>query len=161
MASILWNAGEYSELNSWLGGVGATAPVGSPQLIPSASGTVGSWGLGLGTQSGGVGANKANLQAQILELGTTTANGYARAVLTRNQTSWPASTVVSGSNQSTAPQQLFTFTGAPIPNGATLWFLAGDTTIGHDNCLFGADTAAVRTYANGDTEQVTATMRCT
>jgi hypothetical protein len=115
----------------------------------------------MGSRVGGVGSTKADVMAQILELGTSTANGYARAALLRNQTSWPASTLVSGSYQTTAPQQTFTFSGAPSPNGATLWFIAGSSVINIDNCLFGADTAATRTFANGDTERITATYRQT
>lgn len=161
MASIIWNKGESSVIDAWLGGAGSAATYGSPVLVPSGSGTVGAWGLGMGTRVGGVGSTKADVLAQILELGTTTAAGYARASLTRNQTSWPASSLSTGSFQSTAPQQSFTFSGAPSPNGATLWFLAGGATINIDNCLFGADTAATRTFANGDTERITPTYRQT
>jgi hypothetical protein len=101
--------------------------------------------------------------AQILEIGTSAANGYARATVSRDQTAggWPAATKPGASYQSTAAQKSFVFTNPPSPNGATLWFLAGSTTINQDNCLFGADTAATRTFGNGDTERVTPTYQQT
>lgn len=101
--------------------------------------------------------HKADTITTIAELGTTLANGYARAPILRNQSvsGWPASTLVGSSYETTAAQVSFgLFTGAPNPNGATLWFLAGDTTINHDNALFGADLSATRTFGNGDSERV-------
>jgi hypothetical protein len=100
--------------------------------------------------------------AQILEIGTSTAAGYARASISRDQSAggWPAATL-SGSYLSTTAQKSFSFTGAPNPNGATLWFVAGSTTTNHDNALFGSDTAATRTFGNGDTERVTPTYQQT
>lgn len=152
MASILWNKGERSIIDAWLGGQDAYL---SPTIVPAGGGN---WGLGLGTRVGGVGATKADVMAQILEVGTSAANGYARAAITRDQAAggWPAATL-SGSYSTTASQKSFTFTGAPNPNGATLWFVAGSNTTNHDNALFGADTAATRTFGNGDTERVTPT----
>jgi len=161
MAAIIWNTGEKSVIDAWLSGRGSAAAFGSPVTIPAGSGTVGSFGLGMGTRVGGVGSTKADVMAQILELGTSTAAGYARQGLTRDTTGWPAATLVTTSYQSTAPQQTFTFTGAPSPNSATLWFVAGSTTTNNDNALFGADTAATRVFANGDTERITPTYRQT
>lgn len=155
MAAIIWNKGEQSVCDGWLGGQSTYL---TPVIVPAAGGN---WGLGLGTRAGGVGTNKADVKATIAEIGTTTASGYARAAVARNQTGWPASTKPGSSYQTTAPQQTFSFTGAPSPNGATLWFVAGSTTITDDNCLFGADTAATRTFANGDTERVTPTYQQT
>lgn len=151
MAGILYNRGERVMLDTVLGG--ETTPFGSPQLIPAAGG---SWGLGLGTRVGGVGSNKADTIATIAEIGTTAANGYARAPITRDQSAggWPASTLTSGSYEATAGQATFNFTGAPNPNGATLWFVAGNTTINNDNALFGADLSATRTFGTGDSERV-------
>lgn len=101
--------------------------------------------------------------AQILEIGTSTANGYARASISRDQAAggWPASGIVGSSYASTTAQKSFSFVGAPDPNGATLWFVAGSTTTNHDNALFGSDTAATRTFGNGDTERVTPTYQQT
>jgi hypothetical protein len=112
MAAIIWNTGEKSVIDAWLSGRGSAAAFGSPVTIPAGSGTVGSFGLGMGTRVGGVGSTKADVMAQILELGTSTAAGYARQGLTRDTTGWPAATLVTTSYQSTAPQQTFTFTGA-------------------------------------------------
>jgi len=157
MAAIIWNKGERSLIDAWLGGQSNYL---SPVIVPAAAAN---WGLGLGTRVGGVGATKADVMAQILEVGTGTANGYARQSISRDQAAggWPASSLSGGSYASTAPQKSFTFTNAPVPNGATLWFLAGTTTINHDNALFGADTAATRTFGNGDTERVTPTYQQT
>lgn len=157
MAGILWNKGERSLIDAWLGGQSAYL---TPPIVPTVGGN---WGLGLGTRVGGVGTTKADAIAQIIEVGTTAAAGYARAAISRDQTAggWPASTKPATSYQSTAAQKSFSFTGAPSPNGATLWFVSGDTTINNDNCLFGADTAATRTFGNGDTERVTPTYQQT
>lgn len=157
MASIIWNKGEQSLIDGWLGG---QSTYGSPVIVPTAGSN---WGLGLGTRVGGVGTLKSDVMAQILEVGTTAANGYARATITRDQSAggWPASTKPGSSYQSTTAQKTFSFTGAPNPNGATLWFVAGSTTTNQDNCLFGSDTAATRTFANGDTERVTPTYQQT
>ena len=133
----------------------------SPVIVPAAGAN---WGLGLGTRVGGVGSNKADIMAQILEVGTTTPNGYARAAITRDQTGtgWPASTKPGASYQSTTAQKSFTFNNAPNPNGATLWFLAGTSAATNvDNVLFGADLAATRTFGNGDVERVTPTFMMT
>ena len=161
MAVIIWNKGEQSLIDAWLSGRGSGADYGSPVTVPKGTATVSNYGLGLGTRVGGVGSTKADVMAQILEVGTSAANGYARQALSRDTTGWPAATLQTGSYQSTAPQITITFTGTPNPNGATLWFVAGSTTTNNDNCLFGGDTAATRNFANGDTEKVTATYRQT
>lgn len=158
MSNIIWNKGEQALIDAWLSGRGSASDYGTPVTIPDGTGPS-DYGLGMGTRSGGVGTTKSNVMAQILELGTTTAAGYGRAALERSTTGWPAATLQSGSYQSTAPQQTFTFSGAPSPNDATLWFVAGSTTINEDNCLFGADLAATRTFGTGDVEKITATMR--
>lgn len=157
MASIVWNKGERAFIDGLLGG---QANYLSPVIVPTAGAN---WGLGLGTRSGGVGSTKSDAMAQILEIGTTSAAGYARATIVRDQSAggWPAATKPSTSYQSTAAQKTFSFTGTPNPNGATLWFVSGTTTINDDNCLFGSDTAATRTFGNGDTERVTPTYQQT
>lgn len=159
MASILYNTGELSCLNAWLSGRGSAAAYGTPVTVPDGT-APGNFGLGMGTKVGGVGSTKTNVLAQILELDDTgEASGYARQALARNTTGWPAATLVTGSYQTEAPQKTFTFTGTPNPNGATLWFVAGSTTIGNDNILFGADLSATRNFANGDVERITASVR--
>ena len=158
MASIIWNKGERSCVDAWLGGQSNYL---SPAIVPAPAAN---WGLGLGTRTNGVGATKADVMAQILEIDATgQASGYDRASISRDQAAggWPASSLSSGSYQSTTAQKSFSFTGAPNPNGATLWFVAGSTVLNADNCLFGADTAAIRTFGIGDTERVTPTYRQT
>lgn len=166
MAQILFNKGEQAALDAFLGGQGTggyqgSAPSGQV-IVPSAGSN---WGLGMGTATVTAllaGAGKASGIAAIGEIGGVTQAGYGRATISRDQapgTGWPAATNVAGSYQTTGPQKTFTFTGAPSPNTANCWFVAGSATIGHDNALFGADTAAPRTFANGDTERITPTFR--
>jgi hypothetical protein len=151
VGTIVYNQGERAIIEGfWCG----QATFGSsPTLVPSPGGN---WGLGLGTRVGGVGVDKTNLLAQILELGTATAAGYGRAVLTRDHNGWPAPTRPGTSYLTTSPQQTFTFTGGPSPNGATLWFVAGSAVTSDDNALFGADLAQTRTFNIGDVERITA-----
>ncbi len=119
----------------------------------------------MGSRVGGVGATKStgngtDTSTTIAEIGQATPNGYARQSLSRAGGTWP-STLSTGSYQASAPQVTFTFTGTPTLNAATLWFLGLNTTVGADNCLFGADLAATRTFSNGDTEKITITYRQT
>lgn len=157
MATLLYHKGEKSLIDAWLSGRGSAADYGSPVTVPDGT-SPSNFGLGLGTRVGGVGSTRADVMAQILEVGTSVAAGYGRASLARSTSGWPAATLVTGHYQTTAPQQTFTFSGAPNPNGATLWFVAGSTTTNHDNVLFGADLAATRTFAASDVEKITATV---
>ena len=165
MAYILWNKGEQSLINTWLGGF--TASTTSAPWVPTTSVHV-----GMGCKTGGVGSDKmvgngTNPANSIAELGThataADAGGYSRKAIARDAgaTGWPQATISSGSYQSTAPQVTFTFTGSPNQNGATLWFVALTGSTGADNCIFGADLAATRTFSNGDTERITITYRQT
>jgi hypothetical protein len=159
MAYILWNKGEQSLINTWMGGFSAGV-----NNVPSASVYV-----GMGAKTGGVGADKTvgngtSTSTSLAEIGQTSAGGYARQAINRNaggSGGWPASSLSSGSHQSTAPQVTFTFTGTPNLNGATLWFVALTDVTGADNCLFGADLATTRNFSNGDTERITITYRQT
>lgn len=158
MASIMYNKGELSLIDAWLSGRGSAVDYGTPVTVPSGSGTVGDFGLGMGKNLVSV---KTDTLTEIVELGTATANGYARAALERSTTGWPAATL-NTSYETTAPQQTFSFTSTgPSPNGANMWFVAGSVTTSDDNVLFGADTQAERTFANGDTEKITVTYRQT
>lgn len=159
MAGIVYNSGEKAFIESVLSGQTGNLG-GAVQLVPTSGSN---WGFGLGTRVGGVGSTKADTITQIAELGTTTPSGYGRTSIVRNTATngWPVPTLSAGSYESTAAQQTFTFTGAPSPNGATMWFLAGDGTIGHDNAIFGADLSGVRTFGNGDQELVTPTYQQT
>lgn len=165
MAYILWNKGEQSLVNTWLGGF-TTSTTAAP-WVPSTSVYV-----GMGCKTGGVGSDKTisngtNPATSIAELGTAAsgaaAGGYTRRPIARDagSTGWPQATISSGSYQSTAPQVTFTFTGSPNQNGATLWFVALTDSVTADNCIFGADLAATRTFSNGDTERITITYRQT
>jgi hypothetical protein len=157
MAGIVYNNGEKAFIEGLLAGQTGNLG-GSVQIIPTAGSN---WGFGLGTRVGGVGSTKADTITQIAELGTTTPNGYGRTSIARNLTGWPAPSLSGGSYESTIAQQTISFTGAPNPNGATMWFIAGDTTISHDNAIFGADLSATRTFGNGDQELVTPTYQQT
>lgn len=165
MAYILWQKGEQSLINTWLGGF--TSSTSAAPWVPSTSVYV-----GMGCKTGGVGSDKTigngtNPASSVAELGThasaPSSAGYSRQAIARDagSTGWPQATVSSGSYQSTAPQVTFTFTGSPNQNGATLWFVALSSAKGDDNCIFGADLAATRTFSNGDTERITITYRQT
>ena len=167
MAAILFNKGERSLIDVWLVGKGGTdyTPSGASHRTAPAAGTTpgtNAWGVGMGQTAIGS-LTKASVLAGIIELGTSAANGYDRQGILRDPagTGWPVSTLVSSSYQTTGPQVSFVFTGAPNPNGANCWFVAGSATKSDDNALFGADTAATRTFANGDTERITPTYRQT
>lgn len=165
MAYILYNKGERAMIDAFLGGAGSAAAYQSPAIVPAGSGTVGDFGVGLGTRSGGVGTSKNDTISTIAEVGTSTAEDYARQPIERSQVTggWPASTLVGGSYQTVGPQVTFgPFTGSPDPNGATMWFLAGSTTLGADNALFGADLAdplAPRNYLTGEIQRVSVVYR--
>ena len=168
MAAIIWNAGEEVFLNVVLNGT-TTGFNTNSAAIPNVGGT---WGLGMGacaplgtaTQASNKSFNNGtNSATTICEIGQSAANGYGRTTINRNTsgTGWPLSTVSSGSHQSQAPQQTFSFTGAPTVNGATLWFVAKSSTLGAVDCLFGADLATTRNFANQDTEKITVIYRQT
>ena len=167
MAFIVYNRGGRSLIDTWLGGAGSAAgysPSAGPQLTPAGSGTVGDWGVGLGTSEGGVGIDGIDKTvgiAAIAEVGTGTAAGYGRAAIQRSQAGggWPAATLVGGSYQSSGPQVEFTFTGEPVPNSATMWFMAGNTTLEADNALFGADLSQPNTFQNGDIQRIQAIFK--
>lgn len=163
MAYILMAQGEQAFIVTTLQG-GAVSPA-----IPG-SGVA--WGLALMATAIGANtfANKTRTNANtgaggtVQEIGQTTQNGYGRATgITRNATGWPNPTQPGGNSSytTTAPQQTFTFTGAPSVNGALSWFLGKSSTRGTDDLMFGADLAAVRNFANGDTENVTVSYQQT
>lgn len=158
MAYILWNRGEQSLINTWLGGFAANT-----NSVPGSTVYV-----GMGAKTGGVGSDKnignGTATSTIAEIGQTTAGGYSRQAINRNgggSGGWPASSLSSNSHQTTAPQVTFTFTGTPNLNGATLWFVALSGTTATNDCLFGADLATTRNFSNGDTERITITYRQT
>jgi hypothetical protein len=145
------------------------------------SGTVtppASWTMGLAANNVGYGGgtdyarnsvwSASVATTNINEIGATTANGYARQTIAKsiNQgaidwgTSTFDSTFSTGGQSSTADQVTFgAFSGAPSPNGADSWVVTDGSTLNAGNPYFAGDTAATRTFANGDTEKVTATLK--
>lgn len=104
----------------------------------------------------------------INEIGSGTAAGYARQTIAKSIAQagidWGTSTfdnTTSTGGQTTAADQVTfgAFSGAPSPNGALSWTLTDGTTINAGNPYFSADTAATRTFANGDTEKVTGSVK--
>lgn len=103
------------------------------------------------------------------EIGSTTAAAYARqtiaASINTGSIDWGTSTfdnTLSTGGQSTVGDQVTfgAFTGAgPSPNGANSFHITDGTTLNAGNLYFGADTAATRTFAVGDTEKVTPTVK--
>lgn len=147
--------------------------------VMGASGTItppASWTMGLSTTVVGSGSNMARNSvwsatvsgSNVNEIGSTTAAGYARQTIAKsiNQggidwgTSTFDSTFATGGQSTTADQVTFgAFSGAPSPNGANSWALTDGSTLNAGQLYFAADTAATRTFANGDTEKVTATIK--
>lgn len=104
----------------------------------------------------------------INELGSTTANSYARQTIAKSiatgSIDWGTSsfdnTTSTGGQSSAADQVTFgAFSGAPSPNGAVSFCVTDGTTLNAGNPYFSGDLAATRTFANGDTEKVTATLK--
>ena len=138
-----------------------------------ANGTItGDWGVALATTAVGTNtaANKERVNSstsgtgKIQEIGQNTPAGYDRATITRDSTGWPNPTGHPGSSySSTAPQVSFSFSGAPNANGAASWWLTKSDGggVGNNDLCMGADLAAVRNFANGDTENVTITYQQT
>jgi hypothetical protein len=144
--------------------------------VLGASGTIvppASWTMGLSTTAVGTMARNSVWSATITgtninEIGATTAAGYARQTIAKsiNQAGidWGTSTfdntTSTGGQSSAADQVTFgTFSGAPSTNGANAWCLTDGATLNAGNPYCSGDTAATRTFANGDTEKVTATIK--
>lgn len=144
--------------------------------VLGASGSVtppSSWTMGLSTIAVGTQARNSVWSATVTgtninEIGSTTAAGYARQTIAKsiNQAGidWGTSTfdntTSTGGQSSAADQVTFgTFSGAPSPNGANSWVLTDGSTLNAGNPYCAGDTAATRTFANGDTEKVTATIK--
>jgi len=135
-----------------------------------------SWTMGLSITAVGSGAAMMRNSvwsvtvsgSNVNEIGSTTAAGYARQTIARTIAQggidWGTSTfdnTFSTGGQSTAADQVTfgAFSGAPSPNGANSWALTAGSTLNAGDLWFAADTAATRTFANGDTEKVTATLK--
>jgi len=145
----------------------------SGTIVPPAS-----WTMGLATTNVGSGGGTDYARdsvwsvtvatTNINEIGTTTAAGYARQTIAKsiNQggIDWGTSTFdvtfATGGQSSAADQVTFgAFSGAPSPNGANSWVITDGSTLNAGFPYMTGDTAATRTFANGDTEKVTATLK--
>lgn len=150
---VLGNSGSITPPASWTMGL-ATTNVGSGGGTDYARDSI--WSVTVATTN-------------INEIGTTTAAGYARQTIAKtiNQAGidWGTSTFdvtfATGGQSTTADQVTFgAFTGSgPSPNGANSWVLTDGSTLNAGQVYFAADTAATRTFAVGDTEKVTATLK--
>jgi len=148
-----------------LGNSGTVLPA-SPWTMALAANNVGSGG---GTDYARNSVWSASVATtNINEIGATTAAGYARQNIARTiaqggidwGTSTFDNTFSTGGQSSAADQVTFgAFSGAPSPNGADSWVLTDGATLNAGNPYFAGDTAATRTFANGDTEKVTATLK--
>jgi hypothetical protein len=140
----------------------------SGSIVPPSS-----WTIALSTTAIGSTARNSIWSAtvsgtNINEIGSTTASGYARQTIARTiaqagidwQTSTFDNTTSTGGQSATADQVTFgAFSAAPSPNGANSWIVTDGSTLNAGNPYFGGDTAATRTFANGDTEKVTPTLK--
>ena len=139
----------------------------SATIVPPAS-----WKIALSTTAVSSMARNSAISVTVSgtnvnEIGSGTANGYARqteaATIGTGSIDWNASsfdnTLSTGGTSMAGDQVTFTFTGAPSPQGANSWFMGDGTTINAGQIYVAADTAALRNFANGDTEKVTPTIK--
>jgi hypothetical protein len=134
------------------------------------------WTIALSTTVVGSGSNMMRNSiwsatvsgSNINEIGSTTASGYARQTIAKSiaqgAIDWLASTFdntfSTGGQSVTSDQTTFgAFSGAPSPNGANSWVVTDGATLNAGQPYFAGDTAALRTFANGDTEKVTPTLK--
>ena len=131
------------------------------------------WTMGLSTVAVSAMARNSQWSAtvsgtNINEIGATTPAGYARQTIAKSiatgSIDWGTSTfdntLATGGQSSAADQVTFgAFSGAPTLNGANSWVLTDGTTLNAGEEYCAGDTAATRTFANGDTEKVTATLK--
>ena len=164
MATIVFNRMAQMITDYVLGASGTVTP-------PSA------WTMGLSTTVVGSGANMARNSvwsvtvsgSNVNEIGSTTAAGYARQTIAKSintgSVDWGTSTLdntfSTGGSSTVADQVTFgAFTGSgPSPNGANSWAITEGTTLNAGLLHVAADTAATRTFAVGDTEKVTTTIK--
>lgn len=127
------------------------------------------WTVGLATQAVstftqlGTAWNVTTTAPNASELGTTTANVYARQQINKDQTAngWVAGVTDTVGKRTDGKQVTFgAFSPAgPSPNGASSWLVTDGTTLNAGQVYVAGDTAAVRTFANGDTEKVTPSIK--
>lgn len=140
----------------------------SGTVTPPASWTIGLSTIAVGTQARNSIWSVTVSGTNINEIGATTAAGYARQTIAKSiatgsidwNTSTFDNTTSTGGQTTTADQVTFgAFSGAPSPNGANSWVLTDGSTLNAGNPYFAGDTAATRTFANGDTEKVTPAIK--
>lgn len=140
----------------------------SGSIVPPSSWTIGLSSIAVGTMARNSVWSATVTGTNINEIGATTASGYARQTIARTIAQagidWQASTfdntTSTGGQTTTADQVTFgAFSAAPSPNGANSWVVTDGATLNAGNPYFAGDTAAVRTFANGDTEKVTPSLK--
>lgn len=140
----------------------------SGTIVPPSSWTVGLSTIAVGTMNRNSVWSVTVSGTNINEIGSTTASGYARQTILKSiaqagidwGTSTFDNTTATGGQSTTADQVTFgAFSAAPSPNGANSWVVTDGATLNAGNPYFAGDTAATRTFANGDTEKVTATIK--
>lgn len=140
----------------------------SGTVTPPSGWTMGLSSIAIGTMARNSVWSATVSGTNINEIGATTAAGYARQTIARSiaggavdwQTSTFDNTTSTGGQSTTADQVTFgAFSGAPSPNGANSWIVTDGATLNAGSPYFGGDTAATRTFANGDTEKVTPTLK--
>lgn len=138
--------------------LGASASVTPPASWKVALATTATSGYNKSTSVWSATVSGANVN----EVGSTTLASYARQTINKDQTGagWTASTNDATGSTTTGAQVTFGAFGAGLsPNGANSWILTDGTTLNAGQLYFGADTAATRTFASGDTEKVTPSLK--
>lgn len=141
----------------------------SGTVTPPAGWTIGLSNVAVGAMARNSAWSVTVSGTNINELGTTTAAGYARQTIARSiaggAVDWGTSTfdntTSTGGQSTTADQVTFgAFSGSgPSPNGANSWVVTDGSTLNAGQPYFAGDTAATRTFATGDTEKVTPTLK--
>jgi hypothetical protein len=140
----------------------------SGTIVPPSSWTVGLSSVAVASMARNSVWSATVSGTNINEIGGTTAAGYARATIARTiaqagidwGTSTFDNTTSTGGQSTTADQVTFgPFSGAPSPNGANSWVVTDGAGPNTGNPYCAGDTAALRTFANGDTEKVTAAIK--
>jgi hypothetical protein len=140
----------------------------SGSVLPPSGWTIGLSSVAVGTMARNSVWSAVVSGTNINEIGATTANGYARQTIARSigtgSVDWNTSTfdntTSTGGQTTTSDQTTFgAFSGAPSPNGANSWVVTDGSTLNAGNPYFSGDTAATRTFANGDTDKVTPAIK--
>jgi hypothetical protein len=164
MAYILFNKGERSLINTWLGGF-----TNLSDGVPGSNVYVGMATRAIASTTKASNLTNTGGAEDLIEIGCVNSGGYSRFAIGRTAGSpsgstWPDARLVGTSYQTISNQALFTFSNTPEVNGARMWFVAlsGPTpSRGSNDAIFGADLAAQRNFAAGDTERITITYRQT